>query len=178
MRLLFFTGCLLLCQIGFGQSPAALLVEKTDLSTIDGFIGALYGSISGPAGEARDWEFFKTLFREDAKLRATPLTRDSTHMYWTVTVDEYIARSSSYFTEQGFFEEEIHREIQTFGPVSHVFSTYVSKRTADGPIFMRGINSIQLVFLEGRYWIASILWNAESKLEPIPDRYLPGTDGH
>ena len=45
----------------------------------------------------------------------------------------------------GFFEHEISRTVETFGSISQVFSTYESRRRADDEKpFARGINSIQL----------------------------------
>jgi len=39
--------------------------------------------------------------------------------------------------------------------------------------FMRGINSIQLLNDDNRWWIINIYWTQESEENPIPDMYLP-----
>jgi hypothetical protein len=55
----------------------------------------------------------------------------------------------------------------------HRFSTYESRRIATDSIpFARGINSIQLVNDGQRWWILTILWEAERPGNTIPDRYL------
>ncbi len=39
-----------------------------DVESVDGIVSALYASISGEAGEPRDWERFKSLFADGALL--------------------------------------------------------------------------------------------------------------
>ncbi|MCI0434355.1 MAG: hypothetical protein L0271_12065 [Gemmatimonadetes bacterium] len=73
----------------------------------------------------------------------------------------------------GFFEEEVHRVTRAFGPMVHVFSTYAWRRTGDGPIGGRGINSIELLNDGTRWWIASAMWVAEDEQNPIPTEFLP-----
>jgi hypothetical protein len=88
-------------------------------------------------------------------------------------VDGYIARSADYLEKDGFFEKEIARSTQQFGHIAHVWSTYESRHKADDPRpFMRGINSIQLLYDDARWWIVTIYWQHESPEEPIPEKYL------
>ncbi|MBI2615550.1 MAG: hypothetical protein HYW52_07755 [Gemmatimonadetes bacterium] len=51
-----------------GTVPTAAVA---DVATVDGIIAALYGVISGPAGQARDWDSFRSLFVPEAKLIPT-----------------------------------------------------------------------------------------------------------
>ena len=145
---------------------------QNDISSIDNIITALYASISGEKGEARDWERFKHLFAEGALLIPTQDV-DTAYAYRQMTPDNYVKRASKWFNETGFFEEELHRETEQFANIAHVFSTYASRRTAEGEIFMRGINSIQLFYDGNRWWILSVYWAAESEKHPIPSNYLP-----
>ena len=39
--------------------------------------------------------------------------------------------------------------------------------------FARGVNSIQLVRQDGRWWVVTILWDVERPDQPIPPPYLP-----
>jgi hypothetical protein len=74
---------------------------------------------------------------------------------------------------RGFYEKEIHRVTNRFGPIAQVFSTYEWKTTADGPVGGRGINSIELYFDGRRWWISSAMWTCETPANPIPRQYLP-----
>jgi hypothetical protein len=41
-----------------------------------------------------------------------------------------------------------------------------------GNQFQRGINSFQLMFDGERWWVVSIMWEAEAPNRPIPEKYL------
>ncbi len=42
----------------------------------------------------------------------------------------------------------------------------------DATPFTRGINSFQFVRHQDRWWVLTILWDAERSDNPIPDKYL------
>jgi hypothetical protein len=88
-------------------------------------------------------------------------------------VEDYIATSGTMLVQSGFTEREIGRMTEQFGTIMHVFSAYEAAFTGrDGkPASLRGINTIQLFSDGKRWWIVSILWQAEGK-EKIPEKYL------
>ena len=47
---------------------------------------------------------------------------------------QFVDATDSVFVRAGFFEREIHRVTRAFGNIVHVFSTYESRRTPDGPV--------------------------------------------
>jgi len=155
-------------------SPA-VSASAVDVSTADSIIGALYGAISGPAGKKRDWDRFRALFLPEARLIVARARRDSTGKIQplVMTVNEYISGSGGLET-QGFFEREAAQISETFGSVTHRFSTYESRGHANDPKpFARGINSIQLLNDGRRWWIVTVFWDSERPGMPIPERYLP-----
>ncbi|MEL6676403.1 MAG: hypothetical protein AAFR61_29615 [Bacteroidota bacterium] len=152
------------------KPPRAFL---EDVSSVDNILTALYASISGGKGVSRQWDRFRFLLHPEAKLIPLQVPKEGKKVLNYIEPETYIKMANDYFLENGFFEEEIHREEQHFGPVVHVFSTYISRRTEDGEPFARGINSIQLAHDGERWWIVNIYWTAESKELPIPKRYLP-----
>lgn len=89
------------------------------------------------------------------------------------TPEQYQARATTAFEQQGFFEHGIHNTTESFGDIVQVFSTYESRHTKDGQPFQRGINSIQLLKDGNRYWVVTIFWDGESPSNPIPAKYLP-----
>ncbi len=144
-----------------------------DVESVEAIIGALYNVISGPAGEARNWDRMRTLFIPEAKMMATGKRPDGSMARRVMTVEDYIKTSGPFLEKNGFFEREIGRTEDRFGSVVHVFSTYDSKKTLqDEKPFMRGINSIQLWYDGTRWWIVSVFWQAESPDVPIPEKYL------
>jgi hypothetical protein len=168
-----------------GQSSANPLPRTSDVSTLDGIIAAVYEVISGPAGQKRDWERMRSLFAPGARLIPTaavrpegsspdaPLTGDEPHAAQVLDVDGYIARAGKYLEENGFFESEFARRVETYGHIAHAWSTYESRHTAEDPEpFARGINSIQLMHDGRRWWLVTIFWEAETPRTPIPEQYL------
>lgn len=145
------------------------------VQTLDSTIETLYGVISGEKGESRDWELFKYLFHPEAKLIPSGKSKDGPNYGARfITAEQYIASSGNYLVENGFFEKEIHRETDTFGNITQVFSTYESFRSEkDDTPFMRGINSIQLLNSGERWYIINIYWTQETSENPIPAAYLP-----
>ena len=67
-----------------------------------------------------------------------------------------------------FFEEELGRNIQQFGNVANVQSSYQFRFTKDAKIEQRGVNFFTLVKSKGRWWISNLAWQNENKDLPIP----------
>ena len=150
--------------------PATL---PADVGSTDAIVAALYDVISGPAGKQRDWNRMRSLFAPQGKLVAVGTRPDGKTPAVTMTVDDYIGRTAKPFAESGFYETELARTSESFGPIMHVFSTYESRHApGDAKPFQRGINSIQQYNDGERWWIVNLLWRAESDKNPLPDRYL------
>jgi len=156
--------------IGYCFSTNAQKYEQ-DVKSIDAIIHALYEVISGEAGESRDWERFKYLFASDARLIPTSKNAAGNIQFRSMSPADYVEMFSTRINT-GFFEWELHRVTEEYGAIAHVFSTYITKQSKDGPLTNRGINSIQLLKDENRYHIISIFWSAESMGFPLPEKYL------
>lgn len=150
--------------------------RPADVSSRDAIVGALYDSISGPAGD-RDWNRFRSLFIPEAQLIATfrkkDAPKDAPLTYKAMSVQDYIDNAGKYFKEHAFYEREVARKVESFGSITHIFSTYESRQIAEGKPFERGINSIQLFNDGTRWWIIDVYWTGETPENPIPARYLP-----
>ncbi len=144
-----------------------------DVGAADSIVAALYDVISGPAGQARNWDRFRSLFATGARLIPTGKRPDGTHVMRVLTPDEYIAASAPSLEKNGFFEREIAQTSERYGDMVHRFSSYESRRTAtDSVPFARGINSIQLSYDGLRWWVLTVLWEGERPDNPLPARYL------
>jgi len=73
---------------------------------------------------------------------------------------------------EDFYEYETGREEFRFGRWVHAISAYVSTRALDQPPFARGINSIQLWFDGGRWWVMGVIWDWEGGENRIPAHLL------
>lgn len=149
--------------------PAA---ADQDVGSIDAIVAALYDTISGPAGQARDWNRLRSLFVPTARMMPVGARPDDSAGMRLLQVNDYVASSGPLLVEKGFHERELARRVERFGHIAHVFSTYEGKLDADGHV-MRGINSLQLMHDGKRWWIVSLMWEAENPKLVLPAEYLP-----
>jgi hypothetical protein len=162
-------------QVGEGGNVPA---DPEDVASVDAIVAAVYDVISGPAGEARDWDRFRSLFLPGARLIPVGVQPGGEYAANITTPEEYAERADAFFLENGFFEAEIGRVEERFGPIVHRFSAYASKRSlADAEPFARGINSFQLMHDGTRWWVVTIYWTAERPDLPIPEKYLGAPSG-
>lgn len=150
--------------------------DSADVGSLDAIMTAVYDVISGPAGE-RDWDRFRSLFVPGARLIPTQRLADGRWVPQSIGVERYIEVAGAQFRQQPFYEREIWREAEEFGHIAHVFSTYESRRAPDEEPFVRGINSFQLFWDGVRWWVVTIMWDAERTGQPIPPKYLVGPGG-
>jgi len=132
-----------------------------DYSTIDGVIFALYDVISGPAGVEPDWRSERELFAPGARLMPSRALENGDVACEILTVDDYIASRGPYLRDNAFYERQVSMKVDQYRHIAHVFSSYESSETPDGPAFSSGVNSIQLIRAKGRWWVQSILWNSD-----------------
>ena len=152
------------------ETPAA---DPKDVASIDAILNALYGVISGPAGQTRDWQRMRSLFLPGARLIPTAHQTSGETTAHIYDVDGYIERASKVFATQGFYERGVANRVEQFGRIAHVFSTYEARHDAkDAKPFLRGINSIQLMNDGTRWWVVTVFWQAEDAQTPLPEKYL------
>ena len=155
------------------QGQERTLPLPQDVETLDGIIKAYYEVVSGPAGESADRARDESIHHPAALVGMTGVDRDGNPTVNTMTLGEYHDRSGGP-RRQGFYEWEIHRVVERFGQVAHVWSTYAASAEPNGEVHSRGINSIQLYYDGERWWIMSWVYDNERPGHPIPPEYLPG----
>ena len=71
-------------------------------------------------------------------------------------------------------EKELVSEVDVFGKIAHVLSTYeLTIAGKNEKIVRRGLNSIQLIKQNGKWLICSVVWDRESDELKLPAEYLP-----
>ena len=90
-----------------------------------------------------------------------------------MSVDEWIEDASPFLLENDFYESEIVSNAHRFGNMIQAFSTYEAKESPDGPQKARGINGIQLVYKDDRWWIVTVMWDNETRDNPLPGEFTP-----
>jgi len=147
---------------------------SSDSSSVDTIIRALYESISFKPNSQPDFSRLKALFHPRGRL--IPPAAEQKNGIRVLDVDEFIRITREDIIiggmeSKGFHESELRREEQSFGNIVHAFSTYESRLTeGDKEPIHRGINSIQLVRDQGRWWVLTILWDTERPGNPLPSK--------
>ena len=155
------------------NKPATPAANPSDVATLDAILAAVYDSISGAKGKARNWDRFRSLFIPGARLIPTFKRPTGEFASRVLTPEEFVASSGKFMEEQGFFEHGIANHVEQFANIAHAFSVYEGRHdTADPKPFVRGINSIQLMNDGKRWWVVTIFWQAEDAANPLPQKYL------
>lgn len=157
-----------------GQSPSvavpAIEPRAEDVGTVDGIIKAFYDVISGPAGQPRQWSRDRTLYISDVRFVSMDIRNGQPHAS-IMSHQDFVDRTNAGLVANGFYETEIHRVTRKFGNTTHLFSTYEMKDGA-GRSLGRGVNSIQLFWDGGRWWISGVAWDDERPDNPITAELL------
>jgi reactive intermediate/imine deaminase len=173
MKFLAVIVCSLVIQTIIAQTNEPKPANPADVSSVDAIMKSVYDSISGDAGQKRDWDRFRSLFHKDARLIPTG-NNPATKLFGATVLspEDYIKRAEPFFAKEGFYEKEIARKTDTYGNIVQIFSTYEARHTKnDEKPFLRGINSFQLFFDGIRWWVMTIYWQAETPENPIPAVY-------
>lgn len=166
----FFTiiYCLILASLPSISQPVEY---GKDVQSKEAIINALYQVISGAPEQARDWDRFRNLFLPESRLIPTGKNKEGNFTIRTISPEEYIQMFTKNI-KTGFFEKELHHEAEEYGTIAHIFSTYETRESENGPVSNRGINSIQLYHDGKRYYVVNIFWCAESMGFELPSKYL------
>ncbi len=155
------------------SKPTTPAAKPADVASIDAILAAVYDTISGPAGQPRDWDRFRSLFVPGARLIPTVKRPDGEFVSRVLDVEMFIRSATESTKKQGFYEKAIANRSEQFANMAHIFSTYEARHNAtDAKPFIRGINSIQLMNDGQRWWVVTIFWQAEDAANLIPQKYL------
>lgn len=149
-------------------TAAPAFAQETPGETLD----ALYDVISGPVGEARDWDRFRSLFVEGARMSvAVP---DEARVA-TLSVEDYIDRNGEALSRIGFTETETARRTYLYGEMATILSAYEAVRADTGETVATGVNSLVIMETADGWKVASLAWRPADEAWP-PDAGLSPLD--
>ena len=151
---------------------ASLKPRAEDVASPDAIVKALYECLSGPAGK-HNFQRLRSLYLEGARL--IPIgnrihAEGNTHV---MSVNEWIDDISGYFQDNDFYIREIQNHSDRFGDMIQVFSTYEAGNELEGGQKTRGIRALQLLHRDDRWWIVNVMWDNETRNNPIPGEFTP-----
>lgn len=143
-----------------------------NVSTLDGIIKAYYDVVTVKKGETVSYERDSLLHIPNAHVGSGYIDKQGKQKFSYLTLKQYHKLADPSLSKEGFDEREIVRRVEKFGSIYHVWSTYESRNTHNGPVTERGINSIELFYDGTRFWILGWFYDGERKDNPIPEEYL------
>ena len=143
-------------------------MSNSDAVSIDSVIRAMYVTISGAAGQPRQWERDRALHHPKALLIPARQAKGGP-AGGVFSFDEFVASRAPFLEANDFYEIEIARREFRFGAIAHVLSFYEARKAPGGELLRRGVNSIQLMHDGERWWVMSVLWDNEREGVRLPD---------
>lgn len=156
-------------QTNHAQLKAAA-PDTADVNSIDGIISAYYQVLQGEAG-ARDWTRFRSLFLPSARIDAVNYSKEGRAISRMGSLEDYIRNSDAFFRRSDYYPREVTNQVQYYGHMAQVFSSYYATtyfQNRSQPNRTNGVACFQLLYFEGRWWIANLLWNSEKANSPVP----------
>ncbi|HSP15279.1 MAG TPA: hypothetical protein VLV78_11055 [Thermoanaerobaculia bacterium] len=135
-------------------------------ATIDEVIKEMYESISFERGQRPDWKRNDAIYAPGARL-----VRVNDGGIFEFDMKSYrvdFDRMIDSGEMPSFWEGELWRDTRQFGEIAHVLSAYETRRSRNGDVMNRGVNSIQLFRRGGRWFISAMIWRREGKDVKIP----------
>jgi len=151
-------------------------VDVTKFDTVDEVVDALYAAVSYGRGGECNWVALRELFMPGAIFLQPSLPGT---LRKARTIDEFcedalrFAQESRAAQTKGFYERIIKRRTTRFGDAATCHVIFELRFDPQSPTPMaRGLDSVQLVYGEGRWWIASIATEHESLDQLLPPKLL------
>jgi len=139
------------------------------VKSIEGITAKMLELISGPKGQERNWEEFRTLFLPTVQFIALNPQARAGDQVRAFNLEEFIRTFGPLYAKEGFQEEALDIRVNEFNGMANAFQSFTA-RNATGTYNARGINNFILVHLEDRWWIASSTWTNEDATHPLPEK--------
>jgi len=161
------------------RTSAQTLDQQRRPAGLDSTLARLYRTFSFEKGRAPDWAAMRSLFLDGATI-VDPV-RDGTVPH-AISVESFIGnfrddvQRAPKFRE-GFGERILVTRVDNFGHVAHAFVTFEGFVPGKHSAESRGVDSIQLILVDGIWKIASFTTQYEKKELPLPGRFLRAASG-
>ncbi len=139
------------------------------MNELDDIIAAMYAGICFERGQRPNWTKEDQIFAPGARM--VRINDDGVFAFDLSSYRRDFDRMIDSGEMPSFWEGELWRETRLFGDMAHVLSAYETRRSREGELLNRGVNSIQLFKREGRWWISAMIWRREGRGVRIPERF-------
>lgn len=152
-------------NLSFGQTKADKYAK--DVSSIDAIINAYYEVISGASSDP--WQFERDKYIHSANAAITRFDENGKTETHTLEA-EYVPMALA--PKGDFYEKELKRIVSKHGNMAQVWTAFEIRTDPNMTSKVRGLNSIQLHFENGRWYIDSWTCEMESDKNSIVTEFL------
>ena len=149
----------------FGQSNDEKY--RKDVASVDAIINAYYDVVSGSSKEP--WEFERDKYIHSKNAVITRLDQNGKAESHPLEA-EYIPIGLS--PKEDFYEKELKRMVSKYGNVAQVWSAFEIRTDPKIESNIKGLNSIQLHYENGRWWIDSWTCEMESEKNSVVTEFM------
>ncbi len=149
----------------FGQTTEDKYAE--DVKSIDAIITAYYDVVSGSSSDP--WQFERDEFIHSKNAVITRFDENGKAGSHTLEA-EYIPIGLS--PKENFYEKELKRVVYRYGNIAQVWSAFEIRNDPKTESNIRGLNSIQLYFENGRWYINSWTCQMESEKNSVVSEFM------
>lgn len=170
------TATFALCTLVCLAPSLGAQVGSAPNATIEGVMTELYASVTREPGKPFEWNRLRAIMLPGAIMLPQP--RQTQGQNRIMSVEDFIAWIDGGWRnvigtdrDQGFFERQTNMVVDQYGDIAQVFTTYEKGPFRPRQILGRGINTVQLVRRDGRWFVLSITWDEENTAGPLPAKY-------
>ncbi len=156
---------ILACNSIFGQTTDDKYAK--DVKLVDAIINAYYDVVSGSSSEP--WEFERDKFIHSKNAVITRFDENGKAESHTLEA-EYIPIGLS--PKEDFYEKELKRKVSKYGNIAQVWSAFEIRTDPKTESNVRGLNSVQLHYENGRWFIDSWTCEMESQKNNLVTEFL------
>lgn len=126
--------------------------------------------VSVKKGEKIDTAYFKTLFLPTAHF--TVVGKENGKMiHETMDLKTFLSSLTDEYYSNGYYEAGAGQIIEEYNGIAQVIQSFYGE-DSEG-VKGWGVNSYQLIYSKGRWWIANMVWTMSSNgKDGIPKKYL------
>ena len=149
----------------FGQTNKEKYAE--DVKSVDAIINAYYDVVSGSSSEPWEFERDKYIHSKNAFITRLDVNgKAETHSLEA----EYTPIGLS--PKEDFYEKELKRTVSKYGSIAQVWSAFEIRTDPNTESNIRGLNSVQLHYEKGRWFIDSWTCEMESEKNSVVSEFL------
>ena len=145
--------------------------RPADVSSPDAIVKATFDSESGQVGVPRQWARERALYDKDAIIVAAgPGDHSKNSEPHRFTFQRYVDENDDYFVKNGTADRPLGCVVNRRAYIASVTCGY--EYSEMGKVQERGVDMFQLYNDGTRWWIVAVVWDKESKDNPIGPELL------